>query len=124
MKMDNYGEVINHQTTYQEVARILVSKEQPVILGWTDERSTHYDILFTYNVWNEYHGQLQGGIKRSDLFVSIMRLGAFGFEIEKTDTHASYYSEKLGVFSEELTELINGIKKELVQWETVKNLVE
>ena len=132
MKHDAYGDVINAEETYKTIAAVL-KNGRPMLIGWTDEMGSHYDILFTYKpasslgqilngVWIEdvfLSGSFQGGIKPSDLFVSIMRLGCFGFEVENLDTDWHYYSEKLGgrfnePTGEKLAELINGIKEYLV----------
>lgn len=111
-----YGEIINGQDTYESIATALqVGKS--ILIGWTDEMSTHYDILFTKDP-SISGTNIQGGIRRDDLFVSIMRIGCFGFEIENTDTHWGYYSEKFNsnfgeMTGQKLAELINGVKKEL-----------
>jgi hypothetical protein len=118
MKFDEYGEVINHEDTYNWIANDLTEGLKPVLVGWTDQNGTHLDILFTF--WTKKYGtNIQGGISPSDLFVSIMRVGAFGFEVTDEGTHQSYYDEKLsGRFgtlgiecSDKLAELINGVRK-------------
>jgi hypothetical protein len=117
MNTDKYDEVINGEETYQKIAETLYLSSA-VIIGWTDEEMTHYDILFTQLPF-QFGSNLQGGIKpTSDLFVSIMRKGAFAFDIKNTDTHWSYYSEKLGggfgeTTGQKLADLINGVKKYL-----------
>jgi hypothetical protein len=113
MNYDTYGEVINGPETYKGIAEELGSNS--VLIGWTDQQGTHFDILFTLHAL-PYGNNIQGGIQpRTDLFVSIMRWGAFAFEIKDEDTHAGYYSEKLGggmgSTAEALAELINGVKK-------------
>lgn len=117
MTYDEYGDVTNSEDTYKAIAEELGGNA--VTIGWTDQNSTHLDILFTYkSLW--YGGNIQGGIRpRGDLFVSIMRVGSFAFDIKNTDTHWSYYSEKLGYNTGEITgkalaDLINGVKKELL----------
>ena len=120
MNYDEYGEVINGELTYKGIAEELASNA--VIVGWSDGNGTHLDILFTLHALR-YGDQIQGGIKpKSDLFVSIMRWGAFAFEIKECDTHAGYYEEKLGTrgpFGEAtrdaLAELLNGVRKLLAQ---------
>src|SRR3990167_6718131 len=115
VKYDNYGEIINSPETYKEIADTL-KRRVSVLIGWTDGDMTHLDILFTVNV--DGFGHFQGGVKDTDLFVSIMRRGAFGFEKDKDDTHAGYYNEKLGgglgSTADALAELINGVKKKLL----------
>lgn len=116
MTTDEYGEIINSEETFKEIAKLL-SKSTPVLIGWTDEEGTHFDILFSYKVYG--FGHFQGGVQQSDLFISIMRIGTFGFEVDHTDTFPSYYEEKLAVGNnlgstrEKLAELINGVKKYL-----------
>ncbi len=109
MDKDEYGEVINSEKTYKEIAYQL-KHGNSVIIGWTDEEGTHYDILFSLNVVKE--GTLQGGLRWNDLFVSIMRKGAFGF-LTDSPKDSGYIGEKLSlgdnITTEKLTELINGI---------------
>ncbi len=116
MKTDDYSEVLNAPETFEEIADVLKAGSA-CFIGWTDEQSTHFDILFTFR--SRGFGTHQGGVRPMDLFVSIMRLGAFGFEIEHTDTHPEYYAEKLhcggGATAVALAELINGVKKELLK---------
>ena len=114
MNYDNYEEVINGEETYKRIAEVL-NNNKSCIIGWSDGDMTHLDILFVCNAMG--FGHFQGGVKSDDLFVSIMRRGAFGFETNNTDTYEGYYSEKLGgglgSTTEKLAELINGVKKEL-----------
>ena len=113
MNKDLYGEVINGENTYKEIAYLLKSGHS-VIIGWTDEKYTHYDILFSLNVVKE--GILQGGLRWNDLFVSIMRIGCFGF-LTDSKKESGYIGEKLGlgdnITTEKLTDLINGIIENL-----------
>jgi len=117
MNKDRYGEVINGERTYDDIAESLMENDA-VLIGWTDEAKpvgTHFDILFTRKAVKE--GTVQGGVRGGDLFVSIMRLGAFGFDIANKDTASGYYMEKLRFSGEEtgekLAELINEIKKRI-----------
>lgn len=109
MNKDDYGEVINGENTYKEISYQL-KHGNSVIIGWTDGEGTHLDILFSVNVVKE--GILQGGLRWSDLFVSIMRIGCFGFTTDG-EKHSGYVGEKLNlrdnVTTDKLTELINGI---------------
>lgn len=109
MDRDKYGEIINGENTYKEIA-CQIKNGRSVIIGWTDEEYTHFDILFTLNVIKE--GFLHGGLRWNDLFVSVMRKGAFGF-LTDSKKDSGYIGEKLGlgnnVTTEKLTELINGI---------------
>ena len=115
MDVNEYGEIINSEKTYKSIAKALKEKAA-VIIGWTDEKLTHYDILFTYTAVKKEGNILQRGLRWTDLFVSIIGLGAFGFttDYEKSD---GYFAEKLNLgineTTEKLTELINGIIKEL-----------
>ena len=113
MDKDIYGEVVNGENTYKEIAYLL-KHGSSVIIGWTDQAYTHYDILFSLNVVKE--GTLQGGLRWNDLFVSIMRIGVFGF-LTDSKKESGYIGEKLGLdnneTTEKLTELINGIIENL-----------
>lgn len=115
MDYDIYGEVINGERTYEWIANDL-KEGLCVLIGWTDQNSTHFDILLKRGV-QKYGTNIQGGIKGSDLFISIMRRGAFGFEPDHLTTSGGYYDEKLGGgmgdTREALAELINGIKSKL-----------
>lgn len=113
MDYDNYEEVVNSEQTYKHIAEVLETGKS-VLIGWTDNEGTHFDILFSANTIG--FGHFQGGVKADDLFVSIMRAGAFGFETNALDTHSGYYQEKLGSkvsgnTAVALSELINGVKK-------------
>lgn len=114
MKDDGFGEVFNDSDTFKHIAHDLKDNTS-VIIGWTDDENTHYDILFTYKA--KSYGILQGGIAGDYLFVSIMRLGSFGFDVVAKDTSPEYYGEKLFVSGIEtqkkLADLINGVKKQL-----------
>lgn len=115
MRTDDYGEVINGPETYKDIATELQGGHS-VLIGWTDQASTHYDVLFTRGALK--YGTIQGGLQRGDLFVSVMRIGAFGFEVHAGPSlHPSYVSEKLFIHNlvtaTALTELIEGVKGQL-----------
>jgi len=113
MNIDEYNEVINGQATYDGIANVLRSGNS-MIIGWSDGKGTHFDILFTLKPSGVEGNLLQGGVKSRDLFVSIMRLGAFGFKVG-TIADAYYYEEKLaggrslGSTSTDLATLINSL---------------
>lgn len=114
MNKTEYNEIINGSETYKEIANNL-KQHIPVIIGWTDEICTHFDILFTYQAYKEYGNYLQRGFMPTDLFVSVLSCGAYGFEVDR-EKSVGYISEKLSVHgetAEKLTELINGIIGEL-----------
>ena len=112
MNKDEYGEVINGPETFAQIA-IRLKIDKRVLVGWTDQLGTHFDILFVNGTPVE-GANIQGGLRENDLFVSIMRVEAFGFEADKFDTFAGYYAEKLfvsGRTADELSILINEVKK-------------
>ena len=114
MTKAEYGEIINSEETYEDIADIL-KKHGSVLIGWTDELYTHYDILFLYKT--QFYGtNIQGGIKSNDLFITIMRKGAFGFKIDSKKS-SGYVAEKLNLSDDEtaekLTKLINGVIERL-----------
>lgn len=110
VKTDEYGEVINHKDTYEAIARDLFENHS-VIIGWTDQKMTHYDILFTLGTVR--FGSLQRGLKSTDLYISIIGRGAFGFDLDNDDRQGGYISEKLGIrgSEDEINELVNGVVK-------------
>lgn len=120
MLKDEYGEVINGKETYEDIASNIGDRE-PLLFGWTDGQGTHFDILIVYRAYCENSASLQGGIRPSDLFVSIMRVGAFGFEVNDLVKHPGYIAEKLGVrldwglgtTAKALADLITGVIAEL-----------
>lgn len=114
MDKDEYGEIINGENTYKEIARVL-NVVGTCLIGWTDEIYTHYDILFLHKT--QFYGtNIQGGIKSNDLFITIMRKGAFGFKIDSKKS-SGYIAEKLNLSDDEtaekLAELINGVIERL-----------
>lgn len=115
MNKDEYGEIINGAETYLEIADKLKRREA-VVIGWTDELDTHYDILFTNGAYKQNGNLLQRGLKGNELFVSIMGKGAFGFD-SNTLKERGYIAEKLNLgiseTTQKLTDLINGIIAEL-----------
>ena len=115
MNVDNYEEIINGSYTYKGIATKLKEGES-VIIGWTDEGYTHLDLLFNYKAYKE--GMLQRGLRGNKLYVSIIGLGAFGFDVKDREIHEGYISEKLNIHGEptinKLTELINEVMKELI----------
>lgn len=115
MNKDEYGEIINGNETYLEISKRL-KEGQSVIIGWTDEKYTHLDLLFNYKTYKE--GMLQRGLRGYELYVSIISWGAFGFDVIDREIHKDYIYEKLNIHGEptvnKLSELINGIIKELI----------
>lgn len=115
MNKDEYGEITNGTYTYKEIANKL-KEGQAVIIGWTDEKYTHLDLLFNYKLHKE--GMLQRGLRGNELYVSIISLGAFGFDVKDREIHEGYISEKLNIHGEptvsKLAELINSVIKELI----------
>ena len=114
MNTDKWGEVINGEETYRTIVEELRDKNS-VIIGWTDEEYTHFDLYFSLENTNKY-GSLQRGIKGTDLFVGIVDHSFYGFKTDSTK-HESYISEKLrlgeNTTSRKVAELINGIILEL-----------
>ena len=103
-------EVINSQETYKQIAQDLIENNS-VIIGWTDERFDHRDILFTYNV--KRYGYIQRGLRPNYLFVSIMSMSCIGFMISKEPKANGYIKEKLQLSdnscNDKICDLINGV---------------
>lgn len=122
MNYDAFGEVINGEDTYDDVAQTLFKMRSPVLVGWTDQHGSHHDVLFCRRV--AFSGNnIQGGLRSEDLFVSVMRFGAFGFEINPSLIHEAYYGEKLGLgygsTTTALAALIRGVTSRLYELERV-----
>lgn len=115
MKRDKYGVVINTKENCKSIAKIVLENGS-ILISWTDGLGSQLDILFTLLFYPPI-GNPQGGIQSNYLFISIMRMGAFGFGVEDAKTTGGYYSEKLGIKSgataNKLADLINGVRKEL-----------
>ena len=109
MNWNKYGEVINGNDTYREIANHLLNGKT-VGIGWTDESFTHYDILFHLGM-DVKAGDFQRGLKQYYLYVSIIDHTSMGFTTDSTK-HNEYIKEKLRIHNEtgdKLSELINGI---------------
>ena len=127
VKFDDCREVISCDETYAQIANDLWDCFSCVI-GWTDEdRVTHHDICFCRPM--AWHGTLQGIHPAAQrplgvLFVSILRVGAFGFVVDESVLHANYVAEKLnigaGKTSAEIAALINGVKRALAELKNAK----
>lgn len=121
MDFNSYDEVINGPNTYKEIARIL-KEDHSIIIPWNDGHSSLLDVLFTYQPTTcfEYapNKRLGSGIRVTDLFVSVMRIGSFAFRIDDQFS-STYIAEKLNHSCnstiEELTILINEVCKNLVK---------
>lgn len=119
--VDAWGEVVNGPDTVRTIVENLVAG-WPTVIGWTDGRMSHHDVLFA--IVRDIHGHLQGvhptaqALPSTILFVSVMRVGAFGFVMEHDSSFTErYVAEKLGVggaTAVALAALINDIVKELV----------
>lgn len=114
--IDEYG-ILKTSSESCAIIASLINNNGRLLVSWTDEEGTQLDILFTTLDQRISHplAQPQGGIKSDYLFVSIMRMGAFAFEINKSFTHPNTYAEKLGVdyggvTANKLADLINGVK--------------
>lgn len=114
---DGYGLVTSSDAAIDLVAELLIHQNRAFI-SWTDNQGTHFDLLFCLlpleygNVPGVF--KAQGGLQPDDLFVAIMRRGAFGFAITDEPSHAGYIGEKLdigyGETAEALAVLINGVR--------------
>ena len=123
METDEYGEVINSEKTFEHIA-LRLKMVNSVIVGWTDQEGTHYDVLFTGGAYKQEGNYLQRGLRGNELFVSVMSHGAFGFNLDG-EKHPSYIAEKLhfgcwsNITMEKLAELINGVIRNLIKRESV-----
>lgn len=117
MNLDEYGEVINGEATYQKIAHDVASYGSALI-GWSDEEGTHFDILFTIVNSNCFQGPISGGQNaRTDIFVSILRFGAFGFELNGKWKAPGYIAGKIplgeNITTDKFADLLNGVIAEI-----------
>ena len=113
MNKNRYGEVINGKETYEKIAKLL-KDGKTVGIGWTDELSTHLDIIFKLGL-DVKENYFQRGIKQGNLFVSIIDYTSYGFAPDNIKA-GTYIQEKLDMRDEtgdKLANLINGIIGEL-----------
>lgn len=112
---DRAGEVVNARETYVAIADCLQSAGS-VLIGWTDGHGAHHEVLFTLQPYARGRSNL-GLIGPGCLFVSILLVGAFGFDVNERHEprHPRYVAEKLFRLSEPdetsvaVTELLNGV---------------
>jgi hypothetical protein len=111
-----FGDVVEGPLTEKAIAAELKATNV-CIVGWNDQQATHHDVLFTLKP--RHFGNLMGGLRAEEyLFVSIMRIGAFGFSVyREKPLDPDYVNEKLGglgdLVKQRLTNLINGVIDEL-----------
>lgn len=114
MNYSEYDEVINGEQTYKFIGEEL-KKGNNVIIGWTDQEFTHFDIYFQLGIDNKC-GPLQRGMRPEYLYVGIIDHNFYGF---RTDTAkmGDYIAEKLRIDSPNLakkvSDLINGVIENL-----------
>ncbi len=117
--MDAHREVRNAPETYVAIVETLQDLGCALI-GWTDGGGTHYDILFSLRP-PQVGTIATGVIGPRYLFVGILKVGCFGFEIDgrSAPLRAIYVTEKLslqaGETTDAVTELINGVLRELAR---------
>lgn len=114
MNYDKYNEVINGELTYNFIATEL-KMGNAIGIGWTDEDSTHFDIVFKLGI-NKF-GDFQRGIRSNYLFVSIIGHTSYAF-VPDSIKEGNYIQEKLRMNNfcgDKLKELINGIIGELIK---------
>lgn len=118
MDFDKWNEVINGEHTYNTIAKTLLDTGK-CIIGWTDQKYDHRDILFTYKP-KHLGGELQRGMRWHYLYISIIDHTSMGFSIEdNTDNtkHETYLMEKLRLSDngcdKKICELVNGVIREI-----------
>lgn len=108
MNYNKYDEVINGKETYKEIAKQLHDRNV-VGIGWTDENSTHFDIVFNLGITK--YGCFQRGIRSNFLFVSIIDHTSYAF-VPDTIKEGTYIQDKLRLNNDcgdKVSELVNGI---------------
>lgn len=102
--------IINGQRTYRFLS-VVLKECRSIFIAWSDEDMSRYDVLLSINP--QSIGMHGSGLRKTDLFVSVMGIGCFGFERLERDgkLHGGYIGEKLKLSGdcEKLAELLNGI---------------
>ena len=114
--LDVFDEAENCKELYRGICSELLTSGS-ILIGWTDEEMSHYDILFNIKVATipNNSATFQGGIRSGNLFVSVMGKGAFSFSINNTKLDETHVAEKLNIMSNDrLAELLTEIKRELM----------
>ena len=117
--LDEYQVFVNSEETYKYIAKELssgtIKKPQSYLLAWADNRGTMLTMLLAISPKFAFENRLnfQHGTRFDDLFVSVIGYGAFGFEITDEAIHPAYFEEKLGIYSQELADFINGVRRYL-----------
>ena len=110
MKYNNIDECVNSPELYLHIANMLMLHGK-VLIGWSDGRASHFDILFTIEPARV--GPIQRGIRETDLFVSVIGHISYGFSIDPS-IDILYIECKLRLQSIELATLVQGVIKELI----------
>lgn len=108
------GEVINGERTNDCIA-VALRKAGSIIVGWNDPNALdHYDILFTIAASQE--SRLEEGLHAAhSLFVSIMSMGAYGFNLDGVRKQPELVADTLSldpVTARAVADLINGVAQE------------
>lgn len=114
MNYNKYDEVINGEHTYRTIVENL-KKCNTVGIGWTDEISSHHDIIFKLGVVE--YGYFRRGIKWYDLYVSIIGHTSYAFDTS-CEKGTAYIQEKINMHNEsgvKIAQLINGVIRELLK---------
>lgn len=105
--MDIDKKEINHLATV--ITNSLKENSSVLINIQVEAECSQYDVLLSYNFTN--YGRFQRGILATDLIISVIGFGSYGFRVDISDTEPGYYSEKLGIHSEFLSCLFNEVRK-------------
>lgn len=100
--------VNNNELLFYFIADQLLTRSA-LLVCWTDDEGGQYDILFSRPLPVGAPGRRY---KCGDIFVAISGWGACHFDVHG-DSSVSYYKEKLGVYSEKMTELLNSVRAKI-----------
>lgn len=101
--------VVNNSNLLYEFIAFTLKTKSALFVRWTDNHGSVYDILFSLPLPVGKPGR---GYTCGDLVVAISGKSCFHFATKKVSA-AYYYNEKLGVYNEELTTLLNSIRSVL-----------
>lgn len=105
-------EIINKINALADIIVANLRENSSVLMNIEiEEEFSQYDVLFSYNFTNL--GKHQRGILANDLLIGVIGFKTFGFSTHIHDTDPSYYTEKLGIYSNFLSFLFNEVRKRL-----------
>lgn len=115
IQTNEFREIYNCEKNYKQIAEDLI-KEKAVVFQWITGDGLSFTILLAYNVKGYEGNYLQRGLRKTDLFISIIPYHCYSFDI-RINLDIGYMAGKLQIkddyLVEKIHELLNGVRKQL-----------